>query len=271
MIRNASWTVLVLLLPFSHSARAEGASLYRINPAIDVSLISLGVLGAALPDLVSSRLITRHCAPCDPGSVNSLDRHVIGNDRGWAATTSDITVGLAATVPILIDGVDAGSYAEWRDDMTVYAEVLALNGALVNLAKYTVQRPRPWTYAPHDAGRESSPDAFVSFYSGHTSATFAALSAASMNYTYRHGAHPWPWVITGVVGAMVGFERVAAGRHFYTDVATGALVGTGIGILVPWLHHEQRQQATSTSSLSASRLTASPAKGALAMLWSFPF
>jgi membrane-associated phospholipid phosphatase len=31
---------------------------------------------------------------------------------------------------------------------------------------------------------------------------------------------------------------VAAGKHFPSDVVVGALVGTGVGLLVPWLHQE---------------------------------
>ena len=38
-----------------------------------------------------------------------------------------------------------------------------------------------------------------------------------------------------ITGA-VGIGRVAAGRHFPTDVIAGATVGTGIGVLVPHLH-----------------------------------
>jgi hypothetical protein len=30
--------------------------------------------------------------------------------------------------------------------------------------------------------------------------------------------------------------RVRAGKHFYSDVVVGALVGTAVGIGIPWLH-----------------------------------
>ena len=38
------------------------------------------------------------------------------------------------------------------------------------------------------------------------------------------------------VSASVAVERVAAGWHFLTDVLAGALVGTTVGIVVPYLH-----------------------------------
>jgi membrane-associated phospholipid phosphatase len=34
----------------------------------------------------------------------------------------------------------------------------------------------------------------------------------------------------------VGSLRVAAGRHFPTDVLVGALAGSAIGMVIPWAH-----------------------------------
>ena len=35
--------------------------------------------------------------------------------------------------------------------------------------------------------------------------------------------------------------RVASGHHFPTDVATAAVVGTAIGIAIPWAHTRPSQ------------------------------
>ena len=44
-------------------------------------------------------------------------------------------------------------------------------------------------------------------------------------------------VITGIDNAAVTASlRVAAGKHFFTDVLTGAGVGSAVGFLVPYLH-----------------------------------
>jgi len=40
----------------------------------------------------------------------------------------------------------------------------------------------------------------------------------------------------GVVMVARPAERVAAGRHFYTDVAVGAVAGAAVGTLVPLAH-----------------------------------
>jgi membrane-associated phospholipid phosphatase len=103
------------------------------------------------------------------------------------------------------------------------------------MAKYTVQRPLPRTYAG-DPTLLSRPGGYRSFYSGHVSVVFAALSVTAMTLEVRHHQHVWPWILAVAVGTMVAVERVAAGRHFYTDVAVGAVAGTAVGTLVPLAH-----------------------------------
>jgi undecaprenyl-diphosphatase len=51
-----------------------------------------------------------------------------------------------------------------------------------------------------------------------------------------------PWLTLGIGAAattLVGIGRVKAGEHFPTDVIAGAMVGAGIGVLVPHLHREE--------------------------------
>ena len=139
-----------------------------------------------------------------------------------------------------IDLADVGASKPFLEDTVVFAETLLVNGAVTNLAKYTVQRPIPRVYSPGTPAYVSSPSDYRSFFSGHTSSTFAALTAMSMTWTLRHGGTWWPWVVTGVVGTSVALERVFAGRHFPSDVVVGAAAGTLVGLAVPWLHSRAR-------------------------------
>jgi hypothetical protein len=214
---------------------ARGLSVYEIRPWVDGPVLGVAALGATVPILFQSKIVHKQC-PCDPNEVNSFDRPVISNHSDLAAWTSHFTVALAIATPIFLDYKDLGWSESFKEDLIVYAEVLSIDSSINNLARYTVQRPRPEAYRtpPTDSG------SFISFDSGHVASTFAALSAASMTYGYRYGHRAWPWVITGVVGLSEAYMRSAAGKHFYTDDIVGMVVGTTVGTVVPMLHKRQR-------------------------------
>jgi membrane-associated phospholipid phosphatase len=211
---------------------------YQISPKTDAVLIAMGTVGTVLPYLFASHLIHPRC-PCDPGEVHGIDHSVIGNHSQTAATLSDLMAMAAVSAPVLIDALDVGVGSDFLADMVVYAEALSVNSAFVTLAKYTVQRPLPVVYAGQDSELVHSPGGYRSFYSGHTSTVMAALTTASTTWNARHHSGAWPWAIAGGTGLVVAGERVAAGRHFYTDVATGFLVGSAVGVLVSQAHLRQ--------------------------------
>jgi membrane-associated phospholipid phosphatase len=217
------------------SAADRHRSVYSVRWPIDVPVSVVGGLMVALPYDLGGGLIRERC-PCDPSQVNPIDRGVIGNHSAAANRISDVSVGLALIAPIILDAVDVGTSHDLVEDMLVYAEALAVNGALVTVAKWAVQRPLPVVYSGDAPELVNAPGGYRSFYSGHTSNAVTALMAASMTYTLRHGETWWPWVVTGAFGFSVGAERVAAGRHFYTDVAVGALAGVLVGWLIPRIH-----------------------------------
>ncbi len=90
----------------------------------------------------------------------------------------------------------------------------------------------------------------MSFYAGHVSTAFATLSMAAYTARRRHGEHVWPWIVAGLLGTSVAVERVASGHHFPTDVATGAVAGTAIGITVPWLHLRHGQPRLAITAMA---------------------
>jgi len=222
---------------------ATDLSVYRIHPVIDGSVIGVAALGALLPLIYEPKIIKKNC-PCDSGNVNWFDRPVIQYHSPVARTAGDITVGLAIAVPPLLDGMDLGFKDQaFKEDFVVYAEVLAVDSAISNAFRYTIQRPRPDAYRV--SPMSSQPGEFTSFYSGHVASTFAALSAASMTYNLRYGPHVWPWLITAGVGLGEGATRILAGRHFYTDVVAGMAAGTAIGIGIPYLHERNKHSTVS--------------------------
>ncbi len=228
---------LVLMLAVAAPPQAVQAgprSVYQVEPAIDAPVIVAGVLAIAIPYAFAGDLIHPRC-PCDPAEVNALDRHVIGNHNKFLDDVSDATAGIVLVAPLVLDAVDVGASRALVEDATVFAETLAVNAALVNAAKYTVQRPLPRTYAG-DPTLLNQPGGYRSFYSGHVSVVVAALSITAVTLGARYGQRIWPWILVATLGSMVAAERVAAGRHFYTDVAVGAIAGATVGTLVPIAH-----------------------------------
>ena len=227
----------VLLLAVAATAAAvqpAPASIYRVNAAVDAPIIVASVLAVVLPALFASDLVHPRC-PCDPGEVNALDRHVIGNRSPFMATASDVAEALAVAAPLLLDAADLGFTPVLLEDATVYAEALAVDEALTTLTKYAVRRPRPSAYAGDPEALRST-DGYLSFYSGHTSLVTAAMTVTAVTLQKRQGQRVWPWILAAAVGAMVAVQRVAAGEHFYTDVAVAFAAGAATGAAVPLLH-----------------------------------
>jgi membrane-associated phospholipid phosphatase len=226
------------------AVHVDSLSIYRIEPWVDGPVLGISALGAGLPLVFETQLIDKSC-DCRREDVNRFDRPVIGNNSKTAGMASHLLVGVALVVPVVYDRVDVGWNKTFLEDMVVYTEVLSVTSALGNIARFGAQRPRPTAYIqpqPVTADQE-----FESFYSGHTANIMAGLTSASMMYTYRHGPSVWPWVMTGVATLTQGGLRLAAGRHFYTDVIMGIAVGALTGTTIPMLHH--RKEARSWSVL----------------------
>jgi membrane-associated phospholipid phosphatase len=242
----------------SHALGPEPARVqpvYHVDARIDGAVSAGAALTIAVPALLASDIIRERC-PCDPADVNAFDRPAIGNHNDAADVVSTVTVGLALAGPPVLDYALGARGPALTSDLVVFAEVVLVNGALVQIAKYTVQRPLPRTYAG-DPGLVHDPRGYRSFYSGHTSTAVAALTAAAYTARRRYGEQVWPWLVVAGVGASVGLERVAAGRHFPTDVLVGAAAGAAVGLAVPWLHTR------------GSSLVLAPVRGGLAVAGRF--
>jgi len=231
------WILLAFFVFFiCVSAMADAGpelSVYEIHPWVDGPVLGMAALGATLPVVFQSRIV-HQTNPGNEHDVDWPDRQVIGNHSDFAAYASHVTVALAIATPLVFDYQDLGWSRTLAEDFTVYAEVLSIDSSINNLARYSVQRPRPEAY--RQTPPPTDPGSYLSFDAGHVASTFAALSAASMTYNYRYGPHAWPWIITGVVGVSEGYMRSAAGKHFYTHHILGMAVGTSVGIIVPMLH-----------------------------------
>lgn len=219
---------------------------HELRFGLDVPLLSVGLTGhTAL--MMGFSVSTRHAWPpkdstvLDRSTVNRFDRIATFQYHPKAARASDWLFLAGATLPL------AGAAIQQRGDQPLTPVVIGfesflLSSVITNLAKFTSQRTRPYRYNP-DAVLVPPlwKDARHSFWSGHT-ANLAAITFSAASMLQRSDLHRDAkvaiWAGAVVLPALVGYLRVRAGRHFPTDIIVGFGVGTGVGLLVPYLHRK---------------------------------
>lgn len=173
--------------------------------------------------------------PAVPGVDRWAHRVLRWDSPDRAAALSHGAVALAYALPVaglvVVDRGASGTY--WRDVLVV-ANSYALTQLTTDVAKRTFRRSRPpvvFDRQPiHVAGDVHS------YFSGHTSTAFAAVTSAA-TIAARRGRRHARWIgWTGVgLASAAGYLRMAADRHYLTDVLTGAALGSAIGLAVPRL------------------------------------
>ncbi|MDO8367025.1 MAG: phosphatase PAP2 family protein [Saprospiraceae bacterium] len=159
-----------------------------------------------------------------------------------AARASDVVFYAASLAPVLLLA-DSKVRKESGAISVMYLETMTLTGGLTLMTKNLSKRPRPYTYNPNASiSLKQRRDARQSFFSGHTSSTAAASFFAAKVWSDLNPGSKWKpviWAAAAGIPAVTGFLRVRAGRHFFTDVATGYALGATVGWLVPVLHQSK--------------------------------
>lgn len=232
-------------------ARAAEPQL-ALDLPVDLGVTGVGFLLGGSATLFEEELSHAPCAGlCDRSEIAlGLDRSVVGNHSVAARSWSDGLITGLTVAPLLLVAVDHGwQSGDARDalltDAVLLAETASVNLALNTVVKHAVGRKRPLTYDASwsDADR-SSADASLSFYSGHSATAFAMATATSRIFMIRHPDSDWVlplWLGSEALAATTAVLRVEAGKHFWSDVAVGALVGSAVGYLVPELHLREHQ------------------------------
>ena len=125
---------------------------------------------------------------------------------------------------LLVGGIISND-AQMRQNALYVASSTAVTFGLTLLIKHIVKRPRPFVrnlkiisvYQPGE----------YSFPSGHSSTTFSTAMAVS-------NAYPKWYVIAPAFlwAGSVSYSRMYLGVHYPTDVAAGAILGTGTALLL---------------------------------------
>jgi membrane-associated phospholipid phosphatase len=257
-------------------ALAVGASdKVDVRPTADLTIAGVALVGWIVPELLRNQLVPGQCRLCDGadntglpgtgsrGSLNGVDAWFHDATTGWllsrstAGVASDVVAYLFAPVAAIAGAwTTTGPYgsdgADWRAT-SIVLESAVVSGALVQGVKFVAARKRPYvrygngeaagTYGVTDAGSH------LGFPSGHIAwVTSLGVALATTATIEESAAAPWLWAGAAVTSLTTGALRMIAEKHYFTDVAAGAVIGTACGVVVPLLH--RRGGPLSSGSLS---------------------
>jgi membrane-associated phospholipid phosphatase len=271
-----AWVALPYCLVGSRAAAQATPPTHalRWGPVPDVTITAGGADVWIATETFKPYLATSRCRWCN---VDSLDARVrdalVWRDTDAADTLSDVT-GFYL-LPVAAVGLDAlaaahdGVRGNVGEDTVLIAEAGVVAANVTQLTKMLVGRERPFvhTLAPDRKPLTDQPsDNNLSFFSGHTAEAFALATAWGTVGTMRgYRWAPMAWGVGGAVAATTGYLRIAADKHWLTDVVVGAVVGAGIGFAVPFFFHSAVDDPTPrTSAATAQR---APVLPAVTILW----
>ena len=213
------------------------------------------ITGAAIALWVGSEALKSHLAPstcrwCDPPGFDSSVRDGLKWNDTESANVISYVIPLGVE-PLAMFGLHAYAArdhgtpdAAWVDVLLI-SEATAVAMAMNQAVKFVVGRERPFVHAlPDDKkGQTAHPsDNNVSFYSGHSTFAFAmAASAGTIASMRRYRLAPSIWATGMALAAATAYLRIAADRHYASDVTVGAILGSATGIAVPRLFHGPRR------------------------------
>lgn len=195
------------------------------------------------------------------GFDTSVRSSLVWSDIELARTFSNVTGYYAAPI-VALGGVALASHADghgmshWLDDGLIIAESAAIAGVLNYGIKAAFARERPFVHYMADADKpftKHPQDNNQSFYSGHSTLAMS-LAISSGTVARMRGYRLAPYLYGGgiTLALATGYLRIAADKHWTSDVALGWATGAAIGYLVPHLLHKRRGKTEITPVVSAS-------------------
>lgn len=235
---------------------------FKVNPIADGILFGSGVLLSG-GDLLLDNVFGVNEAVYDSSviwskeDINPFDRKFLHQYNKKIDKISDAMLLGSLLTPAVFAATDKG---EWATIAVMYAETLLISNGIKELTKLCVNRARPYMYFDPSTYPEKDVkdgDFLNSFPSGHSTMTFAAATFSTYVFCKYFSESSWKYAVAaGAYSLAVGTAilRVAGGNHFATDVITGAVIGSAVGFLVPWIHtfgtNEKLKMAVAPQTIS---------------------
>jgi membrane-associated phospholipid phosphatase len=232
----------------------------RHDLRIDIP-VTVGLLGATTAWVaVRNDLVPARCGWCDgdaPGEVNGLDEFfrdaLRRRDPKPAETLSHVlSYGVAPVAGLALGGIAAAAEKRANElplNILLVAEASAVFLAVNEILKPLARRERPDLHAMEEGDAKTEEreqkEGLYSFSAGHPGTAFAIAFAGGTIATMRgYRLAPLVWVSGVIIATATGYLRMAADRHYFTDVLAGSVLGASIGAAVPLLFHGPKKTRT---------------------------
>ena len=262
------------------AARPSDRLVYR--PRVDLPVTLAATAAWVFAEVDKVRLVAVACEWCDRtadgrDSLNGFDawgrRTFRWHNTARATSLSNVTA--FALAPAAAYGLDwfaasrEGRAKDARVDALLITEAMAIASDVTDVMKFTIGRQRPFVHAlAPDAKATTRPSADnnTSFPSGHATQAFSLVMAGAEVASLRGYRYaPWIWRAGLPAAALTAYFRVAADRHYLTDVLAGAGIGSAFGFAVPYLAHRSRVDPR----IPAVRLVPTPRGEIVAAQWTW--
>lgn len=253
---------VAFLLLASISNAVFAAEHYELSLKKDLSL----TFAAAFTSIYGSYRYSQMEVPepdevFDQSRLLPWDKPVAGRYSKSADRASD-WVSVLGVAPLAIGGIswyrgDADGY-DFGAFSLMLVQALAIQSGINLMVRSLEFWPRPYVYGEEgpafEKARDAKGEAYGSFFSGHASAAFtiAYFTGDWFSEVYPNSRYKGVvWASALSAASLVGVLRIAAGKHYPTDVFVGALVGAGVSFSVIELHKKKGDKVSLYADLNS--------------------
>lgn len=178
----------------------------------------------------------------DKSQINSFDRSATKFYSKELSTLSDVLLIASVSLPAIVFLTNNETKEDLQTIGIMYLETLLITNGITNLTKDLTGRFRPYAYNPDlPISVKLDSDTRKSFFSGHTSVSFASavfFSEVFSNYSDDKKLNTIVWIGSITLATGTGLLRYFSGKHFPTDIIAGSVVGSLIGYAIPKIHQK---------------------------------
>ena len=237
--------LFILIFPLTYFAQSN----YELESVRETALLSSGVSASTLAIYLLSKVeppTQDEIQNLSRNDVNSFDRFATNS---WSPTISDISDALLITETIspLLLLTSQKIRNDYKNYLVMNIELYLLYYGSVHITKALSGRFRPYMYNNEVPLEEKMKyESKLSFFSGHSTFSFASAVFISSIYTKNFPDSKWKTLVWGsslLFATITASFRVISGMHFFSDVLIGAAVGSLIGYFVPLIHETNEKQS----------------------------